>query len=396
MLCKMPDIREIKLGWPRSGPYRAAKATRCVILLLLIMMGLSGCRNWPDRTEPGPQISPSQARERIVALLPRRLSDREGWAQDIYAGFAAMQISPTDENLCAVIAVTEQESGFKVDPRVPGLSKIAWQEIEQRAKRFHVPMKFVRAALRVRSPGKPSFVDRIDKARTETELSQIYEDLIAFVPMGKTLLANRNPVRTGGPMQVSIRFAKQHAENKTYPYPLASTLRREVFSRRGGMYFGIAHLLDYPASYERHLYRYADFNAGHYASRNAAFQSALSLASGIPLALDGDLIWLGRAADPAKPGATELAARVIAERIGMSHRVIRRDLEKGASLKFEKTDLYERVFSLADKLEARTLPRAKMPNIKLKSPKISRNLTTQWFAERVDARHQSCMKRAQD
>ena len=87
--------------------------------------------------------------------------------------------------------------------------------------------------------------------KTEKELSEIFEDFIGMVPLGERMFGGLNPVRTGGPMQVSVAFAEEHAEAKTYPYPVHGTIRDEVFTRRGGMYFGIAHLLDYPASYDK-------------------------------------------------------------------------------------------------------------------------------------------------
>ena len=98
-----------------------------------------------------------------------------------------------------------------------------------------------------------------DSVKTEQQLSDIFEDFIDMVPMGKTFFADRNPVRTGGPMQVGVAFAEAHARAKPYPYPVTGSIRNEVFSRRGGMYFGIAHLLDYPASYDRPIYRFADY-----------------------------------------------------------------------------------------------------------------------------------------
>src|SRR4030095_7069799 len=98
--------------------------------------------------------------------------------------------------------------------------------------------------------------------------------MIDRVPLGRTFFADRNPVRTGGPMQVSVAFATAHAKAKRYPYPVVESIRDELSTRRGGTSFGIARLRDYPASYDRYVYRFADFNAGHYASRNAAFQSA--------------------------------------------------------------------------------------------------------------------------
>ena len=159
------------------------------------------------------------------------------------------------------------------------------------------------------------------------------------------------------------------------------------------MYFGIAHLLDYPAPYTRPLYRFADFNAGQYASRNAAFQNAVTRVSGIPLKLDGDLLRYDHDQPAREPSSTELATRVLARRISLSNEEIRRDLERGKAQGFEQTRLYVRVFGLADQLMEGQAPRAVLPQIALNSPKISRNLTTDWFANRVESRYQTCLQR---
>ena len=354
-----------------------------VVLLGLFL--LQGCSSWqPDVT----QRSPAEVQAQIVRLLPSQVADRQGWARDIQVAFSTQEIEPSNENICAVLAVTEQESTFTADPAVAGLARIARTEIDSRAARLHVPQLLVKAALNIESPTGKTYQQRLDSVRTEGQLSAIFDDFTGMVPLGRQLFGSLNPVRTGGPMQVSVDFARNHAES--YPYAVDGSIRAEVFTRRGGMYFGIAHLLGYPASYPEPRYRFADFNAGWYASRNAAFQHALTSTSGIDLALDGDLIIHGSS----KVSATERAARALGERLDMSERAIRRDLEQGDSHDFESSRLYERVFALADATAGKPLPRAVLPGIVLQSPKITRRLTTAWFAERVDGRYQRCMAKA--
>ena len=357
-----------------------------LLITLAAMLVLAGCASQRNG-EPAPR-PPAEVKAEIVRLMPAKIADRQGWATDIYVAFATQDISPTTQNLCSVLAVTEQESTFQADPTVPGLGKIARDEIDRRAGKVHIPGLLVSGALQVRSSNGKTYSERLQAARSEKELSAIFDEFIGMVPMGRTLFGGFNPVHTGGPMQVSIEFAEQHA--KDYPYPVDGTIRREVFSRRGGMYFGIAHLLGYPVSYQQPLYRFADFNAGWYASRNAAFQNAVSRASGIPLALDGDLVRY----DAIMPGTTELAVRSLGKQLDMRNPTIRAQLEKGKSLEFEETKLYQRVFELAEQNEGRSLPRAVLPGIVLQSPKITRKLTTAWFAKRVDERYQRCMARA--
>jgi hypothetical protein len=356
----------------------------CAVLLV-------GCAGDAPVRDALPQ-RPADVRAQISGLLPANTVDRAGWAVDIHAALSALEVTPSAANICAVLAVTEQESGFRADPEVPGLGKIAWEEIDRRAERMGVPTLAVHLALKLPSSNGKSYAERIDAAKTERALSLIFEDLIDRVPLGRRLFANWNPVRTGGPMQVGIAFAERHVQERSYSYPVAESIRHEVFSRRGGMYFGIAHLLGYPAAYDAPIYRFADFNAGHYASRNAAFQNAVSVVSGIPLDLDGDLVRPGE--DAGKPGATELAVRSITRRLDIGNAVIRDALEQGDSASFEKSELYRRVFDLADRIERKPVARAMLPRIVLKSPKITRKLTTEWFANRVDERYRKCLSRA--
>ena len=364
--------QHLRLGW------------LCAAVLLTACTGTTP-------TQPG--RAPAEVRAQLVTLLPTNLADRNGWAADIQSAFHSMDLLPSTENLCAVLAVTEQETGFKADPPVPGLGKIARKEIERRAAQLAIPQAAVSAALSVNAADGRSYAQHIAAVRTERDLSLLYEQLIERVPLGKQLFAKANPVRTAGPMQVSISFAQDYAKQHSYPYTHADSIRHEVFTRRGGLYFGIVHLLDYRNSYSRHIYRFADFNAGWYASRNAAFQAAVTAATGIALVQDGDLL-LPSSLLRIEAGATETAVRTLAKPLAMSNLQIRQALEQSHHFEFEQEPLYNKVYAQAEQRKGKALPRASVPNIRLESPKITRQLTTAWFAQRVQDRYQRCVNRA--
>jgi hypothetical protein len=248
----------------------------------------------------------------------------------------------------------------------------------------------VHGLLELPSPTGRTYRQRLDGARTEKQLSDIYEDFIGTVPLGRTLFADRNPIRTRGPMQVHVAFAEQFAAQRPYPYPVKTSIADEVFTRRGGLYFGIAHLLAYPAGYDRYLYRFADFNAGQYASRNAAFQAAITTAAGIALVPDGAL--LPPADERSEPGPTEAALRALGPRLKVNDSAIHSALLQAKTKEFEKTALYVRVFALAEEQQKAAVPRARVPSILLRGPKISRKLTTEWYATRVNGRFERCLR----
>lgn len=364
-------------------------------LLLVSAALLTSCVIPPPIGRPGaPQPPGAEAasvppRVFIERALPKSVSDRAGWANDIADALSQLKIEPTREHVCAVIAVTEQESSFRVDPVVPHLGAIAWREIDSRAEHAHIPKVVVHQVLQINSSTGKSYAERIENARTEKELSDIFEDFTGSVPLGRSLFASWNPIRTRGPMQVNVAFADKFNESRPYPYPVKISVEDEIFTRRGSLYFGIAHLLAYSAPYDRYLYRFADYNAGQYSSRNAAFQDAVNTVSKTVLVTDGALLPHGDGAD--SPGDTELAIRGLSDRLNLSDAAIHGALEEARTEKFEASSLYKRVFALAERTSGHRPPAAIVPSIRLLGPKIERKLTTEWYAHRVDDRFQRCL-----
>ncbi len=103
----------------------------------------------------------------------------------------------------------------------------------------------------------------------------------------------------------------------------------EVFTRRGGLWFGTYHLLNYPANYSAPASASPTSTRCRYASRNAAFQNAVSKAIvGKLSALDGDLIRY----NSKEPGKQKVSGAQTGRAVlGMSEREIRSQLEKGDS-----------------------------------------------------------------
>ncbi|HEV2269232.1 MAG TPA: DUF1615 domain-containing protein [Steroidobacteraceae bacterium] len=375
----------MKLSRPARDPRRVFSPWRLGASGLLGLL-LASCAGQGSRV-----AREADVRAVVASALPPAISDRAGWSTDIAGSFTELGLPPTRENACAVVAVIEQESGFQVDPVIPGLGRLALRTIDVRAAHAGLPLVLVHAALELKSSDGRTYRARIEAAHTEKQLSDVYEDFIGRVPLGRRLFASWNPIRTRGPMQVNVAFAEQFEAIKPYPYhDTRRDLRDELFTRRASIYFGVAHLLEYQPPYDRYLYRFADYNAGQYASRNAAFQQAASIVAGRPLTADGALL----AHDPSAKGAgsTERLLYSIAGRLGQSNADIRAALEQGTAANFEQTALYRRVFALADRRSGRRLPRAVLPRIRLEGPKIERRLTTGWYAQRVNGRFERCVR----
>lgn len=352
----------------------------------------------PPAPPPPPPPAPVSAAEvRAVALrvLPPNITDRSAWADDIATAFAALSIPAQAHKVCALAAVIEQESTWQADPPVANLSKIAKAELDKKRERFGIPKAVMDLALSKISPDGRTYQQRLDRLRTERELSLLYEDMIREIPMGAQLAGGQNPVRTGGSTQVSVAFATEQMRDRPYPWRPAGTPREEVFKRRGGLYFGAAMLLDYPVSYNRMLYRFADYNAGRYSSRNAAVQALLVQLTGQKIDPDGDLLRY-KAGEPvsprSEPSQAWRALLALQAELGVNAAQIERDLKLEKRFEFEQSPTYRRLYQLADKRGLRP-PREQLPDIDLNSPKISRKLTTAWFADRCEARYRTCLAR---
>ncbi|MDP2310572.1 MAG: DUF1615 family protein [Pseudomonadota bacterium] len=343
-----------------------------------------------------------------------RVKDRKAWATDLAAVFAAHDIPSTNGNACAVVAALEQESGYTPDPAVPGIGGMidAWIA-EKQASLGTIPGwafgQGLRAVLDARPKGQDrSFYERLKAAKTERDVDVTFREFVAFhrsklpTPIRSAEAAAQfvgldlddlNPITTAGCLQVKVDFAEEHAREHATDRAL---VRDQLYTREGCLHYGVVRLLDWEAGYDKPIYRFADYNAGFYASRNAAFQEQVATLSGVKLALDGDLLRYNDAGRPAgEPSQTLTAVQSVVTQnaLDIPEGRIRKDLTKEKKRSFEETDTWTAIRELYEAKAKKPPAYARLPDVTLDSIKLQGKKTTAWFAQNVDRRYQTCLAR---
>jgi hypothetical protein len=336
------------------------------------------------------------------------VKEREAWGQAVSDALASNDLPADRPEACAVLAIIGQESGFQEDPVVPGLARLVEARLDRyRGKLGPLGRPLFARLLAGRAPGDPrSFEERLQKVRTERDLDRVFRDLLAYYHSGHPAvfeaaelagklfdvenLAELNPITTAGPMQVSVRFAEDWARGHRGD---PATVREALYTRAGGVYYGTARLFGHHASYPKMIFRFADYNAGVYTSRNAAVQAQLGRLLGIKLALDGDLLRYQKDGSPSDDESQTLAAlRTFRQQHpkDLSERQLRAETLLEKTEGFELTTTW-RTLKAAYAARFGAPDYAILPDVVLESPKMTRKLSTAWFAESVDRRFQACL-----
>lgn len=339
---------------------------------------------------------------RLILNAEPGLKDAQGWADDLLAVLSENELPQSPENVCAAIAVIDQESSFNANPAVPGLGKLAEKSITAKLGGYPLIGREVLLLLEANPKPQASFMDRIRAAKTERDLDLVYRDMVAaaaekaklgiVVKIGvlNGLIEDHNEVSTVGSMQVAVAFAiAEERKDRWTNLSLKEVykLRDTLYTRKGGMYFGIRQLLGYDTGYDKKIYRFADYNAGRYSSRNAAFQEAVAAITGAKIALDGDLLVYDKSRPRKTPGQTEKAMKALP----LKPEQIRADLLKEKTRDFSQTETFRLVREAYRAKTGKEAPFARVPQILLSSIKIKRRMTTGDFAASVNKRYQRCM-----
>ena len=393
----------------RGGQKRSSAAA-----LVALVMLVSCVQHQPVTPPPSP-VAPAPPERfgvaEIARMIPSRIPDREGWARDLLASLKAHDLRPTLQNVASILAVIEQESGFQANPTVPGLAKLVEKQLNDYASKLGpLGPPTVRALLEARVPGTPTtFRTRLQQARTERDLDRLFRELLRYYETGfpktfaaanllgglisSTRLEDFNPITTAGCMQVSVRFAHEQAKKEGKSL---LEVRDALYTRRGGLHYGVARLLGYDAGYKLPLYRFADYNAGLYASRNAALQDQLARLTGLELVPDGDLLAYNRQGDPLPDETRSLHAMLaFREKYAptLSEAQLRRDVQKEKTLSLEHTDTWRALKAAYERVTGQHPSYARLPEVTLRSPKLSAERSTAWFARSVDKRYQALLQR---
>jgi hypothetical protein len=314
-----------------------------------------------------PCLSRGQARRVQAVLFRNRVRDNtEEWLQALNEVLYELKADCTsDDFLLLAVTTIQMESNVRIDPPVANanLETLYANRLRQFRKEHMLEAAALDASgLDDQVRAKLRQDTRKGKVRTEADLDRYVAGdlrpwLLKILQSGyrlpesfaKLVVARAvpDPVHTIGPMQVDFTKAYRNAikrgEKVASPTAMKEWLLDPQTALRRGLKEGVyllqisyRHYLPLLAPEQAVLFSGADYNAGEFSSRNAAFQERLSILTGRKLVLDGDVLLYLEGAPEAAHSKTEDA---VLDALGpaLSPDAIRRDLLLEKEPEFSET-----------------------------------------------------------
>jgi hypothetical protein len=93
-------------------PFAVPRALPLTLLAAFVLAGCAEKGAAPLKEGEKPVDVASVVRQK----MPASVKDRSEWADALAATFKSQKIAPTEENICSVLAVAQQESMYQSDP----------------------------------------------------------------------------------------------------------------------------------------------------------------------------------------------------------------------------------------------------------------------------------------
>jgi len=377
---------------------------------------LDGIQKSDRETVLMPGLSTKQITHLIARAAPN-VSNSEKWSTELRNALEANHLESSHENICAMIAIINQVSSFESSPRIASLSDKALREhmaklVATLSLRHHTVASF-EAWLKHKPSIKNNYWRRLRTAKTQQVLDITYRKIIAdqvFLPDTKAnvlqdnaqlrdIIEDNNSIKTIGAMQVRVSFVVSIEEQRLKrALTLAEiwAIRDQLYTGKGGMYYGALLLLAYDGGYDKKLYRFADFNAGRYASRNAGFQATVAALLDKPVTTDGDLLIYDKQGIPTNTVSnSEKAINAVIQKyhLSLTTAQIHADLLQEKQSNFQRTPTYLAITQQYQQLTHKPVLFALVPNIVLAGEKTIPRLSTDKFTKMVNNRYQQCLKK---
>ena len=158
-----------------TGRFRGSVGLACVFA----MLGLAACDQVHQTNDQPRLIAPDAVFAKMIQHSHRlNEADAQAWVADVLGSLDTVGMVRTNESACAVMAVIEQESGYKVDPAVPGLSKLLANKIKKMEENIAVRLALGMRLDQPMANGK-TFREGIALVKTERDMANWYAEFTA-------------------------------------------------------------------------------------------------------------------------------------------------------------------------------------------------------------------------